>query len=618
MIVLIGFLTLFFQILMNIRVSLLTLKKKVTISNFNYLVLIQFLLLFISYLSLSYLFLTDQFQVAYVALHSNTYLPLVYKLCAVWGGHEGSFLLWMTLLSLWFCVLWFKTKDCSDLFRVVLARIFSLLLCAFGLFIFFTSNPFLLLLNPPTNGADLNPLLQDPGMVSHPPILYMGYVGFAAVYACTIAGIISRETQWLELTRKSALIAWSFMSIGITLGSHWAYRELGWGGWWFWDPVENASFMPWLIGTALIHSLMIAKSNKHFIPWVALLSIFGFSLSILGTFLVRSGVLISVHAFATDPARGVYLLSLFVFSLLISITLLVVSLNKNKLIDEWKFDWSITSLLIANNLLFIVAMFVVLLGTLFPMIYMVLVSKNLSVGPPYFNQVLLPIFILLMMLMGLSIQFTRHRSREVIFRDLVQLILAVFMSTSFLLLWGGQLKIVAIISLAWPFWLLIIHFDYLKNNQYFKWSALIAHLGLIVTTIGIIMSTLYSDERLISMKLGEQEQIGNNTLIWQHATKINESNYNGFKAWFLIKKGDLLIARLNPEYRIYTTSQSPLPHAGIASQWWGDYHLNIGQHLNEGSWMIRWQMKPFIRFIWYGVIMMAIGGFIGLRREYAK
>ena len=367
------------------------------------------------------------------------------------GGHEGSFLLWMTLLSLWFYVLWLNTNQCSDYFRIILIRIFSLLLCAFGLFIFFTSNPFLLLLNPPINGADLNPLLQDPGMVSHPPILYMGYVGFAAVYACTIAGIISKETRWLELTRKSALIAWSFMSIGITLGSHWAYRELGWGGWWFWDPVENASFMPWLIGTALIHSLMVAKSKKQFIPWVALLAIFGFSLSILGTFLVRSGVLISVHAFATDPARGVYFLSVFVFSLLVSITLLVGSLSKKELNDNWKFDWSVTSLLIANNLLFILAMLVVLLGTLFPMIYMVLVSKNLSVGPPYFNQVLLPIFMFLMILMGLSIQFTRHRSSDIIFRDLVQWVLAFLMSASFLLLWGNDFKIVALISLACHF-----------------------------------------------------------------------------------------------------------------------------------------------------------------------
>ncbi|MAH61117.1 MAG: heme lyase NrfEFG subunit NrfE [Legionellales bacterium] len=577
----------------------------------------QFIFTLLAYLLLTILFLNDHFEVLYVASHSYSKLPIIYKLCAVWGGHEGSFLLWMLFLSGWLIVVWRSTQSQIIEYRCRINAILSCIILCFSLFILFTSNPFLLLMHPPVDGMDLNPLLQDPGMVSHPPILYLGYVGFAVTYASALSGLLTlpKSSDWIEQTRIWTLIAWCFMTVGITLGSLWAYRELGWGGWWFWDPVENASLMPWLVGTALIHSLMISKKNPKFIPWVGLLAIFGFSLSLLGTFLIRSGVLISVHAFASDPQRGVYLLLLFTVTILGSLSLLYLSLLHNQQRQHQQQTATYHHMFMLNNILFFTAMLVVLLGTLFPMFYLVFFSQTISIGPPYFNKVLMPLVIVLFLLMGTSTQFSRVWSKKTILTLLYQFVSSFLISMVIVYAWSGSSSFIAAFSLMWPVWLLMAHFHYLRRKS-FKWSTFISHFGVVVVTFGIIMSTQFSDERLLSMSLGQTETLGSLHLKWKHATQIDASNYKGFRGWFELSDsvGSIM---LYPEYRIYTAGKMPLPHAGIASMWWGDYHLNIGQHLDHGEWMIRWQMKPFVRLIWLGAFIMAIGGLLALRRKNA-
>lgn len=568
-----------------------------------------------AFITLMLAFLNDQWVISYVAQHAHSQLPWIYKCCAVWGGHEGSLLLWATILGLWMCVLWLLKGPMSPAYLRRVIGVLALIAVGFEWFMLMTSNPFLVLSQVPIDGADLNPLLQDPGMVSHPPMLYVGYVGFAVTYACAIAGLLTPadRAQWSRWARPWVLFAWASLTVGIVLGSAWAYRELGWGGWWFWDPVENASFMPWLVGTALIHSLMLAERMPQFTHWAALLAVFGFVLSLLGTFLVRSGVLISVHAFAVDASRGVYLLVFLAVVLVGSLWLLLYTYQQSE--DKTVLAWHTRpQLLLYNNLCFTIAMSIVLLGTLFPIIYQMLTANPLSIGAPYFNQMLWPITVALMILMGLAVRANWQGLKLNMVHECLWVCLALGLAVITHLWMSRSIELVALVAFTLVYWLLIMHRAYWFTLNRYKWPVTMAHLGFMVTVIGITMTSQFSYERLLDMRLGETVKDQRGALTWQQAATYQGENYWAMKLFMQYQATSGHIMKLTPEYRVYTAAQTPLPHASIAPYWWGDYYVNVGQSRGDGIWMIRLQFKPFVRWIWLGGLMMAMGGLISAVR----
>lgn len=569
----------------------------------------------LSILVLAYAFVNDIWLIAYVSQHSHSTLPLIYKICAVWGGHEGSLLLWVWLLAIWMIVLWFNPGPMShDYLRLVMG-VLALLAAGFESFMLLTSNPFLILPKLPFDGADLNPLLQDPGMVSHPPMLYIGYVGFAVTYACAIAGMLSTQDRvhWSSWTRPWLLWAWAFLTIGIILGSAWAYRELGWGGWWFWDPVENASFMPWLVGTALLHTLMLTKRQPQFSHWAALLAIFGFVLSLLGTFLVRSGILISVHSFAVDPSRGIYLLGFLALVLILSLILLFMTYQRQQTLSM--FAWhSKPKLLLLNNVLFMVAMLIVLLGTLFPIVFQFLTQEPLSIGPPYFNAILWPVTILLMILMGLAVQGNWFELGWQWSKQLMVMAAALIFGSLTCYLYAGKIQSTALIAWTLIYWLVLMHREHLFSSKVAKLPMLMAHFGFLISIIGITMTSQFSEEYLLNLRLGETVKHHGSEVKWAQAATYQGDNFWAMKLFIKMKTPKGRVLDFTPEYRVYTASKTPLPHASIVPFVWGDYYMNVGQSVGDGVWLIRWQFKPFVRWIWFGGIMMAIGGFLASRR----
>lgn len=574
------------------------------------------LLLLAAFLILTYGFITDTWSIAYVAQHSHSALPLIYKICAVWGGHEGSLLLWVSILSLWMVVMILYPGPMSQTYLRLSIGILCVIAAGFEWFMIVTSNPFLVLPITPLDGADLNPLLQDPGMVSHPPMLYMGYVGFSVVYACAIAGMLSKEDRpnWSAWARPWALAAWASLTVGIVLGSAWAYRELGWGGWWFWDPVENASFMPWLVGVGLIHSLILAQRQPDFTHWAGLLAIFGFILSLLGTFLVRSGILISVHAFAVDATRGIYLLGFLGVVLCVSLFVLLKTYQRQSSLDT--FDWHAKpKLLMFNNVMFLFAMLVVVLGTLFPILYQFITNDPLSIGPPYFNSVLWPVVVLLMVLMGLAVQANwfglNWEWRVQIKVILAALLIALAISFCF----STQLHFHAMLSLTLIFWLILMHRQHWLQLNFQRLPMLIAHLGFIVTALGITLTSQFSEEHIISMKLGETVTSNQTAVTWKKAASYEGDNFWAMKMYLNFHTKNGFNFDLHPEYRVYTASKTPLPHASIAPFIWGDYYVNVGQSIGDGAWLIRWQFKPFVRWIWLGGFLMAAGGILSMRKK---
>ena len=579
-------------------------------------VLIHGLLLLATFLILMFAFMTDQWSLAYVTQHSHSTLPMIYKICAVWGGHEGSLLLWVSILGLWMVVLSFNPGPMSVPYLRMVIGILCVIAAGFEWFMMMTSNPFLVLPMVPINGADLNPLLQDPGMVAHPPMLYMGYVGFSVVYACAIAGMLSKEDRahWSAWARPWALAAWASLTVGIVLGSAWAYRELGWGGWWFWDPVENASFMPWLVGVGLIHSMILAQRQPDFTHWAGLLAIFGFILSLLGTFLVRSGILISVHTFAVDATRGIYLLGFLGVVLCVSMFVLLTTYQKQKTLDT--FVWHAKpKLLMFNNVMFMFAMLVVVLGTLFPIMYQFMTNNPLSIGPPYFNAVLWPVVVLLMVLMGLAVQANWFGLNWAWRSQSLVMLMAFAISVGINLCFSPTLHFNALLALNLIVWLVLMHRQHWLNISWQKLPMLVAHLGFIVTALGITLTTQFSEEHMISMKLGETVNNNATAVTWQNAASYQGENYWAMKLFLNFKTKHGYTFDLQPEYRIYTASKTPLPHSSIAPFIWGDYYVNVGQSLGDGAWLIRWQFKPFVRWIWMGGFLMAAGGVLSMRRK---
>ncbi len=584
----------------------------------------QFAFLGFSFACLTYAFMVDDFSVAYVAHNSNSALPWYYKFSAVWGAHEGSLLLWAFILAGWtFAVAIFSRQLPEDMLARVLG-VMGLISIGFLLFLIVTSNPFERLLpQVPMDGRDLNPLLQDFGLIVHPPMLYMGYVGFSVAFAFAIAALLGGrlDAAWARWSRPWTLVAWAFLGLGIALGSWWAYYELGWGGWWFWDPVENASFMPWLVGTALIHSLAVTEKRGVFKSWTVLLAIAAFSLSLLGTFLVRSGVLTSVHAFATDPERGVFIL---VFLLMVvggSLTLFALRAPVVK--SQVGFGlWSRETLLLVNNLLLVVATAMILLGTLYPLLLDALSGAKLSVGPPYFNAMFVPLMAALMLTLGVGIMV---RWKDTPVKWLLGMLTPVLITSVVLgglgsLLFGDFNWAVLAVSLL-AAWVVIAsvrdlldktrHKGLLKGARSLApsyWGMHLAHLGLAVCAIGVVLTSHQSSERDLRLAPGESLSLGGYEFVFEGAVHHEGPNFTSDKATIRVFDGDKQIATLHPEKRLYTVQQMPMTEAGIGAGFTRDLYVALGEPLGDGAWAVRVHIKPFVRWIWLGALMMGLGG----------
>lgn len=598
------------------------------------------LLVTVSYLCLTQAFIANDFSVIYVAQHSNSLLPLQYRIAGVWGGHEGSLLLWMLMLSWWaLLVTWFS----RNLPAPMLARVLgTLCLVAFGflLFILLTSNPFERILPGVAEGKDLNPLLQDPGLIIHPPLLYMGYVGFSVAYAFAVAALLSGQLDaaWARWSRPWTVVAWIFLTLGIAMGSWWAYYELGWGGWWFWDPVENASFMPWLIGTALLHSLAVTEKRGSFKNWTVLLAISAFSLSLLGTFLVRSGVLTSVHAFATDPTRGVFILAFLVTVIGASLALFVWRAPSVGLGGRFGL-FSRESLLLTNNVLLAVATGTVLLGTLYPLLVDALALGKISVGPPYFNAVFAPIMAPLLFLMGVG-PFARwkHASIAEIARLLKwALAVAGVVAVTLPFLYGSWTPLVGLglLLATWITLTAVLHFVQrvqatrgdagflaaaLRQPRHF-WGMHLAHLGVAVFVVGVTMVGGYEEEKDVKMGPGDTVTVSGYSFRFLGVQRVEGPNYVAMRGEVELLKNGKVDRLLHPEKRNYHSSMMPMTEAAIDAGLLRDVYVSLGEPIDrdqpEGEWAVRVYYKPFVDWIWGGCVLMSLGGLIAiLDRRY--
>ncbi|HTY03932.1 MAG TPA: heme lyase CcmF/NrfE family subunit [Rhodocyclaceae bacterium] len=578
----------------------------------------QFLLIATSFACLGWAFYANDFSVQYVAQNSNSLLPTVYRLGAVWGGHEGSLLLWMLMLSGWTLAVAVFSRQLPE---IMVARVLGVLgLVAVGLllFILLTSNPFARLLPAAADGRDLNPLLQDPGLVFHPPMLYMGYVGFSVAFAFAIAALLAGQLDaaWARWSRPWTIAAWIFLTLGIALGSLWAYYELGWGGWWFWDPVENASFMPWLVGTALIHSLAVTEKRGSFKNWTVLLAIGAFSLSLLGTFLVRSGVLTSVHAFASDPRRGIFILILLVLVVGSSLTLFAWRAPKVSLGGAFALV-SRETLLLVNNVLLVVAAGSVLLGTLYPLLIDALNLGKLSVGPPYFNAVFVPIMVPLLFLVAAGpIARWKHADLKDIGRRLVgAAVLALIAGVGLPFLAGAWTPLVAVGLLA-AIWIAAATFmrvyERVRKGSAPPsfWGMHLAHLGVAVFVVGVTMVGGYQDERDVRMGPGDTVNVGGYTFTFVGVRESQGPNYKAFVGDVDLSSDGKVIRRLNPEKRNYVSSGMPMTEAAIDAGFTRDVYVSLGEPLENGDWAVRVYYKPFVHWIWFGCLFMALGGLL--------
>ena len=586
----------------------------------------QFLLIAVSFACLAQSFLANDFSVAYVANHSNSQLPTLYRFSAVWGGHEGSLLLWVLMLAGWGAAVSLASRQLPE---IMVARVLAVLgLVGIGLlaFVLFTSNPFERMLPAAAEGRDLNPLLQDPGLVFHPPMLYMGYVGFSVAFAFAVAALISGrlDAAWARWSRPWTTAAWVFLTLGIALGSWWAYYELGWGGWWFWDPVENASFMPWLVGTALIHSLAVTEKRGAFKNWTVLLAIAAFSLSLLGTFLVRSGVLTSVHAFATDPRRGIFILALLVVVVGGSLTLFAWRAPKVNAGGNFGLV-SRETMLLMNNVLLVVATGSVLLGTLYPLLIDALGMGKLSVGPPYFNTVFVPVMVPLLLLMAVGpLAHWKHADLKAIARRLrVSMVLAVIAGIALPLLMGAWTPLTAMSSLL-AVWIIASGvfqiIDRLETGRppAAFWGMHFAHFGIAVFVIGVAMVGGYQEEKDVRMEPGDTVQVGGYSFRFVGVESVSGPNYRAARGSVELSKDGRNLKTMHPEKRKYFSSEMPMTEAAIDAGFTRDVYVSLGEALDSsGAWSVRVYYKPFVDWIWGGCVLMGLGGFIAmLDRRY--
>ena len=565
-------------------------------------------------------------------MNSSLSLPWFYKLCAVWGGHEGSMLLWVAILSLWMLAVNFFSKELAQAMRVRVLVVLGGLSIGFILFLLTTSNPFTRQFYVLTSqGRDLNPLLQDLGFLFHPPMLYMGYVGFSVAFSFAIAALwLGRvESSWAKWTRPWTLAAWCCLTAGITLGSWWAYRELGWGGWWFWDPVENASFMPWLVGTALLHSLAVCEQRQQFTAWTLLLAITAFSLSLVGTFLVRSGVLTSVHAFAVDPQRGLTIL-IFLFIVIGGSLILFATRAQSLQQRNNPHPVSRESALLLNNVFLVVAMLTVLMGTVYPLLIDGLGLGKLSVGAPYFNAVFIPLMVPVLLLMGLGIHLNWQRDslKKILSKLNIVILLSLLLPVLLLIVLGEKITASVLLGLTLAFWVLLSTFKsaWIKVKQrgvtsigHAFWGMVVAHSGVAVTVIGITVSTAYGIQDDIKMAPGDGAVLAGYQIKFISETALVGANYHGSRTQFQISHG-LRHVDIYPEKRIYNVGKMAMTESAIDVTPFRDIYLALGEPLDDDAWSVRLYYKPFVRWIWGGGFLILVGGLLALadRRYYSR
>ena len=601
----------------------------------------QFLFVALAFICLGWSFASNDFSVLNVATNSNSQLPLQYRIAATWGSHEGSILLWVLMLGVWTAAV---TVFSRHLPAEVVARVLGvmgLVSAGFLLFMLLTSNPFTRLLPAAEDGRDLNPLLQDPGMVIHPPMLYMGYVGFSVAFAFAIAALLGGrlDATWARWSRPWTILAWCFLTCGIALGSGWAYYELGWGGWWFWDPVENASFMPWLVGTALLHSLAVTEKRGGFRSWTVLLAICAFSLSLLGTFLVRSGVLTSVHAFATDPRRGVFILAFLV--IVIGGSLALFAWRAPRVGHGGTFEpVSRESMLLTNNVFLVVAAGSVLLGTLYPLFLDALNLGKISVGPPYFEAVFVPLMTPALFLMGVGplVRWKEAGLAELALR--LRWALAVSVASALLVPlatanWSfAQWRPLVSFGLALAFWILAASAVNLRQRLATMpggiaakivsqptgyYGMLLAHCGVAVFIIGVTLVRGYEVERDVRMAIGDTVVVGGYTFRFDGAQNVKGPNYRAARGSVSVSRDGRDVTVLRPEKRTYNVSNMPMTEAAIDTGLFGDLYVSLGEPVDNGAWSVRIYSKPFISWIWGGCAIMALGGLLALAdRRYRR
>jgi cytochrome c-type biogenesis protein CcmF len=590
----------------------------------------QFLLVLLAFCCLGYAFAAKDFSVLYVAATSNSQLPLHYRLAAIWGAHEGSLLLWVFILSIWMVAVSFFSTHLPEAMRARILGVMGLVSVGFLLFMLTVSNPFERLIPAAFDGRDLNPLLQDPGMVIHPPMLYMGYVGFSVAFSFAIAALLggTLDAAWARWSRPWTTIAWCFLTVGVAMGSGWAYYELGWGGWWFWDPVENASFMPWLAGTALIHSLAVTDKRGGFKAWSVLLAILAFSLSLLGTFLVRSGVLTSVHAFATDPKRGLFIL-----------VFLAVVIGGSLVLYAWRAPrvglgggFSIISregMLLANNVLLVAALGSVLLGTLYPLFLDALDLGKISVGPPYFDTVFVPLMTPAIFLMGIGplAQWKKTSLPELATR--LRWAFAVSAATALALpfVLGHWTPLVSL-GLLLAIWIVttaavdlrerLAHSDgssllgRLAAMPRSYWGMVLAHCGVALFIVGVTMVKGFEVEQDLRMNVGQTATIGGYTFRFDGTQQYKGPNYIAARGTFRVSQDGRDVTVMYPEKRRYNVQNQTMTEAAISPGFARDLYVSLGEPLDDGAWSVRLYHKPFVDWIWGGCLIMALGGLLAI------
>ena len=596
----------------------------------------QLLFVSISFICLVIAFLSDDFSLKYVSQNSNTALPDHYKISAVWAAHEGSLLLWALILAGWTSAVAIYSRGLPLVFTARILSIMGAISVGFALFLLYTSNPFERLLPmAPMEGSDLNPLLQDIGLIIHPPMLYMGYVGFAVPFAFAIAALIGGQfdSAWARWSRPWINLAWVFLTIGITLGSWWAYYELGWGGWWFWDPVENASLMPWLVGTALMHSVSATEKRGVFRSWTLLLAIFAFSLSLLGTFLVRSGILTSVHAFAADPERGVFMLMFLAIVVGGSLVLFALRGPAMQKVASYS-GWSREVMLLINNVILVSAMTMILVGTLYPLIADVLELGKISVGPPYFNFFFVPLTVGLVAALGITV-FTKWKSTKtrLILGKIPVPVLIAIISAGLLPFYLGadySFSFTAGLTILMTVWIVATVAKDLfekigfSTKRLFKLSRSylgmqLAHTGLAICVLGVGLSSAYDQTRELRMASGDSAIVAGYQFTFSGVNQVAGPNYTAFKAKVAVTQDNRLIANLSPEKRHYNSGGQVMTEAAIDPSITRDIYVSMGEPLGDDAWAMSLQVKPFVRCIWLGAMMVAIGGLLAATdRRYRR
>ena len=597
----------------------------------------QFFFILVSYVCLTWAFIQSDFSVQLAASNSHSATPLMYKITGVWGNHEGSLLLWAMSLSLWTVAVTVFSRHLPEAFVARVLGVLGWVSAGFLSFLLVTSNPFDRLLPGAGEGRDLNPLLQDPGMIIHPPLLYMGYVGFSVAFAFAIAALLSgrMDAAWARWSRPWTTVAWVFLTAGIAVGSGWAYYELGWGGWWFWDPVENASFMPWLLGTALMHSLAVTEKRGAFRSWTVLLAISAFSMSLLGTFIVRSGVITSVHAFATDPKRGLFILALLV--IVIGVSLLLYAWRAPRLGGGGSFSFvSRETALLGNNVLLSVASASVLLGTMYPLFLDALGMGKISVGPPYFEAVFIPLMTPVVVLMMFG-PFLRWKDDDLLaaVRKVVPAFIAsvaIGVGTAFAL---DHVTWRTVLGLALAAWVVLASIQLLAGRFTERagaamgarlrsitaawWGMWLAHLGVGVFIIGVTLVGSLNANLDVKMQDGQRAELAGYTFTFRGVQDANGPNYDAARATIDVSRGERTIATLKPEKRLYLAQGMPMTEAAIDIGPFRDVYVSLGEQVSDGTWIVSIYYKPFISWVWLGCLLMALGGVFAVAdRRYRR